>query len=102
MLTGDITYPEDLKDFNKEKFYQLERLPEIISNIDINIAPIEYSILNNSKSDIKWVEASLVKIPTIASNIETFKQMILHNGTGMLFHNMHHHGLLFNNIKNTY
>ena len=65
-------------------FLNWKKLPEFISRIDINIAPIKESIFNEAKSENKWLEASLVKIPTIASNFGAFKEVI-HNGeTGLL------------------
>lgn len=39
-------------------------------NVDINIAPIEFTIFNEAKSVNKWVEAALVKVPTLATNLE--------------------------------
>jgi len=68
----------------KKPFVDWHKLPEIISNIDINIAPIENIIFNAAKSENKWVEASLVKVPTIASNYGIFKHVIKQNETGLL------------------
>ena len=48
------------------------------------LAPIENIIFNAVKSENKWVEASLVKVPTIASNYGIFKNVIKHNETGLL------------------
>lgn len=42
------------------------------------------SIFNEAKSEIKWIEAALVKVPTVASNLGAFKEMIIHNETGVL------------------
>ena len=92
LLSGVITYPDDLKIFNnkiiKKNFTDWRELPEIISKVDINIAPIEDTIFNEAKSENKWVEASLVKIPTIASNVGAFKKVIVHNETGLLCNNI--------------
>jgi glycosyltransferase involved in cell wall biosynthesis len=60
------------------------KLPEIISNIDINIIPLEKNIFNEVKSENKWVEAALVKVPTIVSNYGAFKNVIENNKTGIL------------------
>ena len=62
-------------------------MPEIISNIDINISPITNNIFNEGKSENKWVEAALVKVPTIASNFGAFKNVIYQNKTGLLCSN---------------
>ena len=64
------------------------KLPEIISNVDINIIPLEINIFNEGKSEDKWVEASLVKVPTIVSNFGEFKNVIENNKTGILCSNI--------------
>jgi len=88
LLLGDLDLPYELKDFLyqviKIKSVDWRKLPELISKVDINIAPIEDSIFNQAKSENKWVEAALVKVPTIASNIGEFKQSIIHGKTGLL------------------
>ena len=41
----------------KKTFIDWRKLPEIISNIDINIAPLVNNIFNQAKSENKWLEA---------------------------------------------
>lgn len=88
LLVGELDLPYKLNDFSsqiiKMKFTDWRKLPEIISKVDINIAPIEDCIFNEAKSENKWVEAALVKVPTIASNIGELKQNIIHGKTGLL------------------
>lgn len=88
LLLGELDLPSDLKNFAnkiiKKPFTDWKNLPELISNVDINIAPIEESIFNDAKSENKWVEAALVKVPTVASNFGAFKQVIKHGETGLL------------------
>ena len=66
----------------KKTFIDWRKLPEIISNIDINIAPLVNNIFNQAKSENKWLEAALVKVPTVASNIGSFKNIIQNKITG--------------------
>lgn len=40
-------------------FMDYKKLPELISKMDINLAPLTESIFNEAKSEIKWIEASL-------------------------------------------
>ena len=91
LLVGKISYPKYLKEFYKEilvkSFIDWRKLPKLISNVDINISPIKNSLFNLAKSANMWVEASLVKIPTIASNFGQFKNVIKHNITGFLCSN---------------
>ncbi len=61
------------------------KLPEMIASVDINIAPLEISNpFCESKSELKYFEAAVVKVPTIASTTNTFKRAIEHGRTGML------------------
>ena len=88
LLLGELDLPYELKSFSsqiiKVKFIDWRKLPELISKVDINIAPVEDCIFNKGKSENKWVEAALVKVPTIASNMGEFKQNIIHGKTGLL------------------
>lgn len=87
-IVGDLDLPTELLDLKEQiiahPFVDWKELPKLISEIDINLAPIENSIFNEAKSENKWVEAALVKVPTIASNVGAFKNMITHNETGIL------------------
>ena len=88
LLIGELSSNNFINKFpsqiSKKKFIDWKKLPEIISNIDINIAPIENTTFNWAKSENKWVEAALVKVPTIASNYGVFKKIIKQNETGLL------------------
>ena len=87
-LMGELDIPKRLKTFSsriiKKSFVDWKKLPQYISNVDINIAPIKENIFNEAKSENKWLEAALVKIPTIASNVGAFKKVINNGKTGFL------------------
>ena len=87
-LVGHLDLPDDIKPFQDRvkvhPFVNWEELPQLISEVDINIAPLVESIFNEAKSEIKWIEAGLVKVPTVASNLGAFKEMIINNETGIL------------------
>ena len=89
-VVGILDIPEELQKFNDriivEPFLDWTRLPEIIASLDINLAPLEESLFNNAKSENKWTEAALVKVPTIASDVESFK-IINNNIDGVLVSN---------------
>ena len=92
LLFGLISFDNLYNDFPSQiifkRFIDWKELPKIISNIDINIAPIQNLRFNWAKSENKWVEAALVKVPTIASNYGQFKRVIKHNETGLLCSNL--------------
>lgn len=60
-------------------------LPGFLRDLDVNLAPLEPGkIFNESKSAIKWLEAALVRTPTVASPSEPFREAIDDRRTGML------------------
>lgn len=87
-LVGEISVPKELAEFEKRivfhPFTDWKALPKLISEVDINLAPLTNTIFNEAKSENKWVEAALVKVPTIASNLGAFAHMIQHEKTGLL------------------
>lgn len=91
-LTGEISFPPILKKYKRRimfhPFVNYRKLPELISKIDINLAPLTNSIFNEAKSEIKWIEAALVKVPTVASDIGAFHEMIQNDVTGILCDNL--------------
>ena len=55
LLLGKFSIPNFLKKFSNQIIYKdsidYKELPEIISNVDINLAPIENNIFNAAKSE---------------------------------------------------
>ena len=91
-VVGELDLPNELVKVQSQivmhPFVNWRELPKLISQVDINIAPLEGGVFNESKSENKWVEAALVKVPTIASNVGAFARMIKHNDTGLLCENV--------------
>ena len=44
-----------------------QQLPCAIASVDINLMPLEDTLFHRCKSENKWMEAALVRVPTIAS-----------------------------------
>jgi len=60
-------------------------LPGILAGFDINIAPLEIgNPFCQAKSEIKWMEAAMVGVPTIASRTSAFEHAIDQGKTGLL------------------
>ncbi|MGC9396703.1 MAG: glycosyltransferase family 4 protein, partial [Anaerolineae bacterium] len=60
-------------------------LPQIIAQTDINLAPLEPdNPFCRAKSEIKFVEAALVGVPTVASRVEAYEHAITHGQDGLL------------------
>jgi tetratricopeptide (TPR) repeat protein len=63
----------------------LDRLPLEMARFDINIAPLEAgNLFAGAKSELKYFEAALVEVPTIASPTGPFRRAIAHGTTGFL------------------
>lgn len=54
---------------------------------DIGICPLVGTDFDKGKSAIKWEEYSALQIPTIASNVSPYKEVIKQGKTGVLVHN---------------
>ena len=87
-IVGILDIPKDMKPFGNQivthDYVDWDKLPALISEVDINLAPLVDSIFNRAKSEIKWIEAALVKVPTVASKIGAFSDMVIDGETGLL------------------
>lgn len=88
MIIGPLTLS---KKFNEVKhkiifknYVHWTKLPEIQANFTINLAPLEDTVFNNAKSELKFLEASLLRIPTVASKTEPFCHAIEHGKTSFI------------------
>ena len=87
-IVGHLDIPEDMKSYQKQivvhDYVDWKDLPQLISQVDINLAPLVDSVFNRAKSESKWMEAALVKVPTVASHIGAFSDMVKDGETGLL------------------
>jgi glycosyltransferase involved in cell wall biosynthesis/SAM-dependent methyltransferase len=66
-------------------FVPLDRLPEEMARFDINLAPLEVgNPFCEAKSELKFFEAALVDVPTIASPTGPFRRAVRDGVTGFL------------------
>ena len=59
-------------------------LPNLLRQVDINLAPLARNRFTDAKSAIKWLEAALVETPTIATGSPSFLDSIADGRTGFL------------------
>lgn len=87
-ITGLGDLPEQLKPYEdrviRHDYVDWRELPSLIAKTDICLAPLEDTVFNQAKSENRWVDASLVGIPTVASDAGAFARMIRQNETGIL------------------
>ena len=90
-FVGELDLPTLLKPYQNRihcmPVVDWKRLPEWIARVDINLVPLRDTVFNEAKSENKWVEAALVKVPTIASRVGAFEKMIVDGKTGILCSN---------------
>jgi O-antigen biosynthesis protein len=89
-----VTELIDLKDFpglepyssriKVESFVPWQELPAMMTKADINIVPLEFNRFCESKSELKYIHAASLEIPTVATPTRPFREAIEHNNTGLL------------------
>lgn len=87
-LIGTLVLPEGFTRYSS----QVEIIPfcdyaaylGYMAECDISIAPLENYVFNDSKSNIKYLEASIVKLPSVCSPRAAFTQVILNGESGFL------------------
>ena len=63
----------------------LARLPDELARFDVNLAPLEVgNPFCEAKSELKYFEAAVVDVPTIASPTEPYRAAIVPGETGLL------------------
>lgn len=83
--------PECIKQIPSDRFtwtkgVQFNQYPALLkfANFDIGLAPVVDSRFNRCKSNIKWLEYSAMKVPTVASRVYPYERSIEDGVTGML------------------
>ncbi|MDY6902146.1 MAG: glycosyltransferase [Cyanobacteriota bacterium] len=89
MVVGHLDIPEELQEFSSQiEIFPLvpwQDLPELYRKVDINIAPLEKdNDFTASKSELKFFEAGLVSVPTVASNVGAYHFAIEDRVNGIL------------------
>lgn len=75
LIAGLVELPKEFDAFKNQIEYQKlvnwKDLPKVIARIDVNLAPLEETVFNQAKSENRWMEASWLAVPTIASRVGT-------------------------------
>lgn len=69
-----------------ETWDTVDKYPQRLAdaNFDIALAPLRDNSFNRGKSNLRYLEMSMLKLPTIASKINDYKDTIIHNENGYL------------------
>jgi glycosyltransferase involved in cell wall biosynthesis/SAM-dependent methyltransferase len=60
-------------------------LPRLIRRVDINLAPLELdNPFTECKSSLKYFEAAIMSVPTVASDAEPYRESVAHGENGYL------------------
>jgi glycosyltransferase involved in cell wall biosynthesis len=69
----------------RRPFVAFAQVPREIARFDVNLAPLEIgNPYCEAKSELKYYEAALVGVPTVASGTQTFRDAIRHGETGFI------------------
>ncbi|MDO8566210.1 MAG: glycosyltransferase [Candidatus Moranbacteria bacterium] len=82
VLAGPLHTGDKLTPFRdrieKVPFLSREKYFTLVAQMDINLAPLEIgNPFCESKSELKWFEAGLLSVPTVAAGTKTFKEAII-------------------------
>lgn len=88
-LVGTFVFDDDLLTSRKNIFLidgglDLNTYWDLLRKMDINLAVLRSYPATDCKSEIKWLEAALFKIPSIVSNTATYSEVIENGKTGFL------------------
>ncbi len=89
LIVGHLTLDEQFMEVKGqiERFpmVSMQKLMELIIRADINIAPLEVdNPFCNAKSELKYFEAGILNVPTIASATDAFRHAITDGQNGFL------------------
>lgn len=66
-----------------------EEYPQFVADkdLDIALAPLEDTVFNRAKSNIKWLEHSMLETPMVLSDVTPYKECVKNYKTGYLAKN---------------
>jgi len=87
-LIGTLDLPEEFTPYQSQieriSFCTFDEYLRCLAECDISIAPLEDYIFNDAKSNIKFLEASVLQIPSVCSPRAAFRQAITSGVNGFL------------------
>ncbi len=92
LLVGTLNFSAEFYQYESQfefrEFVPYHRLPSLFEEIDINLIPLEVDQeFCQGKSELKFIEAGICAVPSIASPTEVHCQVIQHEDNGILVQN---------------
>ena len=89
VLVGDLDVAEGPLSAYEDRIERVrpvpwQELPKLVAGVDINLIPLVDTRFNECKSAIKWMEAALVGVPTVAVRNRELARVIEDGVTGLL------------------
>lgn len=88
VIMGHLVLPGNLEGrvdrVRRMPFVDAENFYRLLAMQDINLVPLESGAFNDAKSCIKFIEASMAGLPTVASPAAEFRRVIRHGENGYL------------------
>lgn len=89
-IVGFMTLDGELEKFEKDgrviikDFCPYQKLQYEIGTVDINLIPLVNNEFNSCKSELKFFESAIVKVPSCITPTSVYKQIINNNVNGVL------------------
>ncbi|ESR22638.1 glycosyltransferase [Lutibaculum baratangense] len=89
VLVGHITRTDRLKSIEKHVTYvdatwDVDAYWSMLAVADINLAVLRPSEMADAKSEIKWLEAAMLGVPSLVSDTATYREVVKDGETGFL------------------
>ena len=92
-IVGPLKLPESLAAYCDridciDRLLGIEQYFEFLSQADINIAPLQAGVFADCKSEIKWLEAAILKVPSVVSATQTYQEILKDGIDALLIHQL--------------
>jgi glycosyltransferase involved in cell wall biosynthesis len=87
-IVGFIDMPKKLLEFGdriiQTPFVSYQDLQYEVGEVDLNLVPLQNNLFNNCKSELKYFEAGIVKVPSCCSPTYVYKEIVKEGENGFL------------------
>jgi glycosyltransferase involved in cell wall biosynthesis len=88
-LQLDLAFNEFKDRIERYEFIEnIDQYWSILATCDVNIAVLHKTIFNDCKSEIKWLEAAVLQIPSVVSATATYLDVVTHGEDGLIAENV--------------